>query len=117
VTTAFHFHQDPVAYFEVPRDDRYSVQIRDGLHRGREDFVYRLTVGEIPFVTSVFPLGAPWDERTQIKLEGVESGESHAHDEVGRFSADTTVPVAHGRAGGGAVGASSPPDGHSTGSV
>ncbi|MFO0820697.1 MAG: peptidase [Pirellulales bacterium] len=70
VTTAFHFHQDPVVYFEVPSDDRYSVQVRDGLHRGREDFVYRLTVGEIPFVTSVFPLGAPWDERTQIQLAG-----------------------------------------------
>ena len=39
------------------RDGRYTVQIRDALHRGREDFVYRLTLGEIPFVTSVFPLG------------------------------------------------------------
>jgi len=70
VTTAFHFHQDPVVYFEVPQDDRYTIQIRDGLYRGREDFVYRLLVGEIPFVTSVFPLGASWDERTPIQLEG-----------------------------------------------
>lgn len=70
ITTAFHFHQDPVAYFEAPQDDRYTIQIRDALFRGREDFVYRLMVGEIPFVTSVFPMGAPWDERTTIQLEG-----------------------------------------------
>ena len=45
---SFHFRQDPVMYFEVPRDDTYTVEIRDSLYRGREDFVYRMTLGEIP---------------------------------------------------------------------
>jgi hypothetical protein len=67
---SFHFSQDPVIYFEVPRDGRYTVEIHDALYRGREDFVYRMTVGEIPFVTSVFPLGAPWDEKVTVQLEG-----------------------------------------------
>jgi hypothetical protein len=31
--------------------------IHDSIYRGREDFVYRITVGELPFVTSIFPLG------------------------------------------------------------
>ncbi len=67
---SFQFSQDPVLYCEVPRDGRYTVTIHDSLYRGREDFVYRLTLGEIPFVTSIFPLGGQWDEETPIQLEG-----------------------------------------------
>ncbi len=57
-------------YFEVPRDDDYTIEIRDSLYRGREDFVYRITFGEIPFVTSVFPLGARVDSELQVELHG-----------------------------------------------
>ena len=67
---SFHYRQDPVIYFEVPRDGRYTVEIRDALYRGREDFVYRVTVGEIPFVTSVFPLGGRVDSTVSVNLRG-----------------------------------------------
>jgi hypothetical protein len=67
---SFHYRQDPVIYFEVPRDGRYVIEIRDSLYRGREDFVYRLTLGEIPFVTSVFPLGAGYSSTTTVELRG-----------------------------------------------
>jgi hypothetical protein len=53
----FRFKPDPVIVFEVPRDGDYVIAIHDSLFRGREDFVYRITAGELPFVTSVFPLG------------------------------------------------------------
>jgi hypothetical protein len=67
---SFHYRQDPVIYFEVPRDDTYTIQIHDSVYRGREDFVYRLTIGETPFVTGVFPLGAKADSESRIELEG-----------------------------------------------
>jgi hypothetical protein len=67
---SFQHRQDPALYFEVPQDGEYRLQIRDALYRGREDFVYRITLGEIPFVTGMFPLGARWDEKTTIQLEG-----------------------------------------------
>ena len=67
---SFHYRQDPVLYFEVPRDDRYTIEIRDSIYRGREDFVYRITLGEIPFVTSVFPLGARVDSELKVQLSG-----------------------------------------------
>lgn len=53
----YRFKPDPVILFEVPRDGEYVIAIHDAIYRGREDFVYRLTVGEVPYVTSVFPLG------------------------------------------------------------
>jgi hypothetical protein len=67
---SFHHRQDPVIYFEVPRDERYTVHINDTLYRGREDFVYRISVGEIPIITSIFPLGARLNSTATIELKG-----------------------------------------------
>lgn len=39
---------DPVLRYEVPEDGQYVMEIRDNLYRGREDFVYRVRVGELP---------------------------------------------------------------------
>ena len=66
----FHFRPDPVIHFEVPRDGEYTVEIHDSIFRGREDFVYRLTMGELPFVTGVFPLGGKAGEKTSVTLTG-----------------------------------------------
>jgi hypothetical protein len=53
----FLFHPDPVLYYEIPADGAYTLEIHDSIYRGREDFVYRIEAGELPFVTSIFPLG------------------------------------------------------------
>jgi hypothetical protein len=66
----FRFHPDPVLLFEVPRDGQYVLQIRDSIYRGRDDFVYRITVGEVPYVTDIFPLGGPAGAETTVKLSG-----------------------------------------------
>lgn len=67
---SFHHKQDPALLFDVPKDGQYTIELHDTLYRGREDFVYRLTVGEIPFVTSIFPLGAKCESKTTIELAG-----------------------------------------------
>ncbi len=54
----YRFKPDPVILFQVPQDGDYICAIYDSIYRGREDFVYRITLGELPFVTSIFPLGA-----------------------------------------------------------
>ncbi len=66
----YRFHPDPVLFFEVPAEGDYVVEIRDALYRGRDDFVYRITLGEVPFVTSVFPLGGRAGARTSVELAG-----------------------------------------------
>jgi len=53
----FRFDPDPVLCFKVPADGEYLLEVRDSIFRGREDFVYRVSVGELPFITSAFPLG------------------------------------------------------------
>ena len=66
----FHFRPDPVIHFDVPRDGEYTVEIHDSIFRGREDFVYRLTIGELPFVTGIFPLGGRLGEKSSVALTG-----------------------------------------------
>jgi hypothetical protein len=66
----FRFKPDPVIHFEVPKDGEYTIEIKDALYRGREDFIYRIAVGELPFVTSIFPLGGRAGALTAVKLSG-----------------------------------------------
>jgi hypothetical protein len=64
------FQPDPVLLFEVPEDGQYVVEIKDAISRGRPDFVYRITMGEVPWITSLFPLGGPAGSETAVELAG-----------------------------------------------
>jgi hypothetical protein len=66
----FRFQPDPVLHFTVPRDGEYLIEVKDSIYRGREDFVYRLVIGELPFVTSIFPLGGTVGTATHVELAG-----------------------------------------------
>jgi hypothetical protein len=66
----YRFHPDPVLYCEIPSDGEYVVEIKDAIYRGREDFVYRIAIGELPFVTSIFPLGGKAGVRTSVAVKG-----------------------------------------------
>ncbi len=66
----FRFNPDPMIFFEVPEDGEYLLTINEALFRGRESFVYRITVGELPFVTSIFPLGCRVGEPVKIEMNG-----------------------------------------------
>jgi Bacterial pre-peptidase C-terminal domain len=66
----FRFKPDPVVLFDVPKDGDYVFSIYDGIYRGREDFVYRVTIGELPFVTSIFPLGGRVDTPVTVEMKG-----------------------------------------------
>jgi hypothetical protein len=66
----YRFHPDPVLHYVIPQDGDYVLEIKDAIYRGREDFVYRITAGELPFVTSIFPLGGPDTAPTTVALKG-----------------------------------------------
>lgn len=66
----FRFHPDPVIYYEVPEDGDYVLTINEALFRGRESFTYRITIGELPFVTNIFPLGGRAGEPVKIEIDG-----------------------------------------------
>lgn len=66
----YKFRPDPVIFYAIPKDGTYTLKIHDSLYRGREDFVYRMTVGDVPFVTGVFPPGGRVGTKTPVSVSG-----------------------------------------------
>jgi hypothetical protein len=66
----YRFDPDPVLFHPVPEDGVYGLEVRDALYRGRDDFVYRLSVGELPFITQMLPLGGQAGAPTIASIAG-----------------------------------------------
>ncbi|MCD6362010.1 MAG: PPC domain-containing protein, partial [Armatimonadetes bacterium] len=66
----FRFDPDPVLMYQVPEDGLYELVVRDAIYRGRDDFVYRISAGELPFVTGIFPLGGRVNTPATVSLTG-----------------------------------------------
>lgn len=66
----YRFKPDPMMVVEIPKDGEYLLEITDAIYRGREDFVYRITIGEVPFLSSIFPLGGRAGEAHSIQASG-----------------------------------------------
>ena len=73
----YMFKPDPVLMYKIPRNGDYLLSIYDSIYRGREDFIYRMTIGALPFVTSRFPLGGQLGQPARIDLQGVNLTQSH----------------------------------------
>lgn len=76
VASHFSGRYDPALTFTAPHDGEYLVEVRDDLYRGRAEFTYRLTVGELPFVTHVFPAGLKAGSKSSVSLGGVNLGDA-----------------------------------------
>ncbi len=64
------FNPDPVLFYRITRDGDYEIEIRDSIYRGREDFVYRVSLSEQPFITQMFPLGGQAGIFTVASISG-----------------------------------------------
>ncbi|MFA6560612.1 MAG: hypothetical protein WCV00_01730 [Verrucomicrobiia bacterium] len=72
----YRFKPDPVILYEVPKDGDYVLAIYDAIFRGRNDFVYRITIGEMPFVRSIFPLGGRVGDLHPVRMKGMNLGDA-----------------------------------------
>jgi len=66
----YRFNPDPVLCYSVTADGEYTLEIRDAIYRGREDFVFRVTIDERPFVTQIFPLGGHEGTHVAASIQG-----------------------------------------------
>ncbi len=64
------FNPDPVLFYRITTAGDYELEIRDSIYRGREDFVYRVSVSEQPFITQMFPLGGQTGVFTIASISG-----------------------------------------------
>ena len=73
----YWFRPDPVIFYKIPNDGQYTLEIHDALYRGREDFVYRILIGELPFVTGMLPMGGRIGSKTNVTLTGWNLPNNH----------------------------------------
>lgn len=67
----FRNNVDPVIIYEVPETDTYTLMIQDAVFRGREDFNYRIDVGEIPYIQYIYPPVGQKGKSGQVHLNAV----------------------------------------------
>src|SRR5262249_18267244 len=61
---------DSMLAFQAPKAGDYFVVVRDLRYQGSANHVYRLTMGEIPYIDKVFPAGGGPGEKLQLELTG-----------------------------------------------
>lgn len=61
---------DPVLEHTVKDEGRYVLRVSSVLHRGSLGAVYRLTVGDIPYPTHVFPGGGQRGQKVEVEVLG-----------------------------------------------
>jgi hypothetical protein len=67
----FRLDPDPVLIYKVPAPGEYLLEVRDILDRGRGDFVYRLSIGALPRIIGIVPMGGKRGATTHVALNGV----------------------------------------------
>ncbi len=61
---------DSLIDYTIPTDGEYTLRIRDLRYKGGEEFVYRLSIGELPYLDSIFPLGGKRGTENTIAVSG-----------------------------------------------
>src|SRR5258708_6845339 len=68
------YDRDPRVIYTFKTPGTYRIQVRDTLYRGGQGYVYRMSVGKIPTVTSLFPPGGKRGEKLDAAITGSNLG-------------------------------------------
>ena len=66
----FDGQEDPLVAYTIPADGQYTVRISDLSLTGSDKHFYRLTVGELPYVTACYPVAVPANQEAEVDLVG-----------------------------------------------
>lgn len=88
----YRFEVDPKIVTEIAETDTFTLSIHDAIFRGREDFTYRIDIGEIPHLDYVFPCVAYVDKKTTVRAVGtnLKSSEINVKPTTEGFGVVTT---------------------------
>jgi Bacterial pre-peptidase C-terminal domain len=66
--------RDPRLVHRFEQAGRYTLVLHDATYRSGTNYAYRLTIGKLPLVTRVMPLGGRAGTRVALKVDGVNLG-------------------------------------------
>ncbi|HWN94315.1 MAG TPA: hypothetical protein VNT99_04730 [Methylomirabilota bacterium] len=92
---------DPLLAFRPAKAGRFTVRVSDRMAAGSKDHFYRLTIGALPYVTGVFPLGVSAKATSTVQLIGhnLQPRRSRGHDAPSDPSTLTSVTTVYVKAG------------------
>ena len=61
---------DPLLQVKIPADGAYTLIVRSLGFKGSHNAVYRLTLGEVPYPTAIFPAGGRRGETIEVEVSG-----------------------------------------------
>lgn len=79
---------DPVIEHVIPADGRYTVRVFALGFEGAPSAIYRLTLGEVPYPTAVFPAGAQRGKTLEVEFSGF--GMSNSRQKI--TAPDSAIP-------------------------
>ncbi|MGV3723515.1 MAG: hypothetical protein ACO1SX_21680 [Actinomycetota bacterium] len=88
------FDRDPRLIHTFKTAGAYTLQVRDSMYRGGGNFTYRLTMGKVPAVTGMYPMGGKRGQMVTVNLEGVNLGDMKSMPvQIPADGDEVTVPV------------------------
>ena len=66
--------REPLIVYTPKTDGTFLVRVSDSLNTGSPRHVYRLTIGEVPYLTSVYPLGRRKGSSRPVSVDGANLG-------------------------------------------
>jgi hypothetical protein len=84
----FRGRTDSLLAHRFAQTGTYTLEVGDGLNGGGTGHFYRLSVGELPYVTDVFPLGVRRGAVTTVKLDGFNLASPTARVDASSAAAD-----------------------------
>ena len=80
--------RDSLIVYTPAADGTLLLRMSDALNTGSPRHVYRLTIGEVPYLTSVYPLGRRTGSALPVRIEGANLG-AVSRGTVGTSSPDS----------------------------
>lgn len=71
VNKDYNHRPDPLLTYKFTKDGTYFIRVSDAFNRGGKRNFYRLNMGELPFVTNVFPLGLQKGSEAELSVRGL----------------------------------------------
>ncbi len=94
-TGKFSSHPDAVLHYKLPANGLYTISIQDQDEKAGSDYFYRLYAGDLPYISSAFPLGIEAGHSAEIEVQGANLDGIKAVRVVPPGKADwwTTLPI------------------------
>lgn len=93
VNRGFDGSSDALLVHRLTAAGRYTVRVSDLQYMASPEHFFRVSVGELPVVTGVFPLAVPADKETEVQLSGENLPPGASAKVKAGTMGEVTVPV------------------------